>query len=82
MLPPLNPRVLDAFVCDGDDHGCDWVESAKISLNESRNLSWGMQALLWTYGGFRAAMYDDGDTMNRDGTGAKVWRIVFRVGMQ
>ena len=85
MLPPLNPRVLDAFVGDLDDLDdlkYQFVGQAKSSLNIFRNLSWGTQFLLWTHGEFQARLYDDRSTMKNDGRGATEWHIRFRVCIQ
>ena len=79
MLPPLDARVVDALVRDGDDAGSRMIRQAKSSLNIDRNLSLGVLMLLSTYGLFLAQLYRDKVPLYSNSNGADSWHIEFPV---
>lgn len=81
MLPPLNPRILTALVCDGDKLDNEFIIQGKRRLNRDRNLSLGVLMLLETCGRFGAQLYQDVAPMSNNRKGADSWHIRFRVCM-
>ncbi len=79
MLPPLNPRFLNALGCDGDDASSWMIRQAKDELNIDRNLSLGVLLLLETYARFTAQLHQDEAPSYRNRKGADSWHIQFRV---
>ena len=79
MLPPLDTRILNALVRDGDDAGSWMIRQAKHCLNIDRNLSLGLLMLLSTYGPFLAQLYQDEAPLDTNKRGADSWHIGFRV---
>ena len=79
MLPPLDARVVDALVHDGDDASSRMIRQAKSCLNIDRNLSLGVLMLLSTYGPFLAQLYQDKAPLYSNKIGADSWHIEFPV---
>ena len=79
MIRPLDPKLLEAIISDDKGHRFWMLNSAKMFLNEDRNLASGLRALLQTYPDFLSAMYQHQIPMDDDAKGAKNWHIEFRV---
>lgn len=79
MIDPLNPHILTALVSDGDDADYLLIKSAKRFLNEDRNLSSGLRALLQSYPQFLSELWQHDIPDRNKKKGADSWHIAFRV---